>query len=94
MKKIILYTPALCAAGVYRDAGTELTVGVPKEPKPDVVYIEPARARELIEERRAATWTAAKTAEAEAEGETLTDPLDHDADGEKGGAADPVDDDK
>lgn len=84
MRKIILYGPAVDRHGRFRDAGSELTVGGEDNADTDIAASEADR---LIESGRAASWTAARTAEAAAAGETLPDPLDHDRDGRKGGVA-------
>ena len=82
MRKIILYGPAVDRLDRFRDAGSELTVGDAAG-----ADISETRADELVRSGRAAKWTDAKKSEAAARGEAFVDPLDHDADGRKGGVA-------
>lgn len=75
MRKIVLHSPAVDRRGGYRDAGETLTVGAIDNDKADVTT---AYADELLDSGRAVTIT---------EDRATRDPLDHDGDGRKGGAA-------
>ena len=78
MSKIILHRPAVDNAGQYQDAGAELTIGNATGAK-GVGTIDADRAKELLDSSGAEPVPTAKR-----------DPLDHDGDGRKGGAAKPA----
>lgn len=75
MRKITLYSPTVDRHGKYRDAGSVLTVGADDNADTDITTI---KADELTGSGRAVTMAAAAAAE-------KVDPLDHDANGRKGG---------
>lgn len=75
MKKILLHRATVDNAGLYRDAGSTLTVA----DGTDAETIAADRADDLLDTSGAVPVPTA-----------TRDPLDHDGDGRKGGAVKPV----
>lgn len=76
MRKITLHSPTIDRHGKYRDAGSVLTVGAEDNVDTDITT---TKADELTEAGRAVAGVEADAAD-------QVDPLDHDADGRKGGS--------
>lgn len=81
MRKIVLHSAAVDRHGKYRDAGETLSVGSDDNLDTDLTT---ARADELLAGFGAVTLGEERDALARAE--KVADPLDHDADGRKGGS--------